>query len=118
MLVFRVKQQSNLENSSSFHSLHNPSAMNNKTWNMSNYRRTVTARKKKKMTQRKRQPPHYHLGDKPDQHSFSSFVAQNLQKDRIAAIFQAKLMDLSAAASYVYQNPMHMPDTEAKNNLG
>lgn len=70
------------------------------------------------MTQRKRQPPHYHLGDKPDQHSFSSFVAQNLQKDRIAAIFQAKLMDLSAAASYIYQNPMHMPDTEAKNNLG
>jgi hypothetical protein len=54
----------------------------------------------------------------PAQHSFSSVVVQNLQKDRIAAIFQAKLMDLSAAASYVYQNPMHMPDTEAKNNLG
>jgi hypothetical protein len=70
------------------------------------------------MTQRKGQPPHYHLGDMPDQHSFSSVVAQNLQKDRIAAIFQAKLMDLSVAASYVNQNPMHTPDIEAQNSLG
>ena len=70
------------------------------------------------ITQRKKEPPHYHHGDMPAQHSFSSVVAQNLQKDRIAAKFQAKLMDLSAAASYVYQNPMHTPDTEAKNNLG
>ena len=70
------------------------------------------------ITQRKKEPPHYHHGDMHAHHSFSSVVAQNLQKDRIAAIFQAKLMDLSAAASYVNQNPMHMPDTEAKNNLG
>lgn len=41
---------------------------------------------------------------------FSSVVGQNLQKVQIAAISQAMSMHLSGAASYVDQNPMHMPD--------
>ena len=44
-------------------------------------------------------------------HSFSSTVAQILQTMPIAGVFRATLMDLSVAASCVYQNPMYMPNT-------
>lgn len=33
---------------------------------------------------------------------------------QIAAKFLAMSKDLSSAASYIYQNPKHMPDTESK----
>lgn len=48
------------------------------------------------------------------QHSFSSVVAQNLLIKQIAAKSLAMSRDLSGAASYIYQNPKHMPDTESK----
>jgi hypothetical protein len=57
----------------------------------------------------KRMSPHCHHDDKSVQYSFSSVVAQNLLIKQIAAKFLAMSRDLSGAASYVYQNPKHMP---------
>lgn len=48
------------------------------------------------------------------QYSFSSTVAQIQQTVPVAGIFLAMLADLSAAASFVYQGLMHMPETESK----
>lgn len=56
--------------------------------------------------------PHCHHDYKSVQYSFSSVVAQNLLIEQIAAKFPAMSRDLSGAASYVYQNPKHMPDKE------
>jgi hypothetical protein len=60
----------------------------------------------------KRMSPHCHRDDKSVQYSFSSVVARILLIEQIAAKLPAMSRDLSGAASYVYQNPKHMPDTE------
>lgn len=61
-----------------------------------------------------RREPHPYQVCMTMQYSFSSAVAQIRQKVLVAGIFQAMLADLSAAASFVYQSPMHMPETNSK----
>lgn len=59
--------------------------------------------------------PHCHHEDRSVQYSFSSIVAQNQLIEQIPAKFPAMSKDLNGLASYVYQNPKHMPDTESQN---
>jgi hypothetical protein len=58
--------------------------------------------------------PHCHHKDMSVQYSFSSIVVQNLPIEQTAAKFPAMSKDLSGTASYVYQNPKHMPDKKGR----
>lgn len=56
-------------------------------------------------------PHQFHVG-MTMRYSSSLTVAQIQLKVLIAGIFQARSMDLSVAANFVCQSPMHMPDTK------